>query len=43
VRFENETTCFVKQYDKFSVEGLEGERVPVNGKLTLGENIADAG
>jgi endothelin-converting enzyme len=43
VRFENKTGCFVKQYSQYTVEGLDGERVPVNGKLTLGENIADAG
>jgi endothelin-converting enzyme len=43
VRFENKTDCFVKQYGQYFVEGLDGEKVPVNGKLTLGENIADSG
>lgn len=43
VKFESKTQCFIKQYAQFTVEGLEGEKVPVNGKLTLGENIADAG
>jgi endothelin-converting enzyme len=43
VLFEGKTTCFIKQYSEYYVEGLEGEKVPVNGKLTLGENIADAG
>jgi endothelin-converting enzyme len=42
-RFENQTQCFVKQYGQYSVEGLDGEKVNVNGKLTLGENIADGG
>ena len=42
-RFDNKTQCFIKQYSQFSIEGLEGERVPINGKLTLGENIADSG
>ena len=41
--FENKAQCFIKQYEKYSVEGHDGERVPLNGKLTLGENIADTG
>src|SRR6202000_1959921 len=41
--FDKQAECFIKQYSEFSVEGLDGERVPVNGKLTLGENIADGG
>ena len=43
VRFKNQTSCYVKQYEQYSVEGLEGEKVPVNGQLTLSENIADSG
>jgi endothelin-converting enzyme len=43
-RFEEKTKCFVDQFEKFTVPGLEpGEVLHVNGKLTLGENIADAG
>jgi endothelin-converting enzyme len=43
-QFDKKTQCFVDQYSKFSVPGLDaGEVVHVNGKLTLGENIADAG
>jgi endothelin-converting enzyme len=42
-QFDKQAECFVKQYGQYTVEGLEGEKVPVNGKLTLGENIADAG
>jgi len=41
--FEDKTKCFISQYEKYTVEGLDGERVKLNGKLTLGENIADAG
>jgi endothelin-converting enzyme len=41
--FETRAQCFVDQYSAFSIEGPNGERVHVNGKLTLGENIADAG
>jgi endothelin-converting enzyme len=41
--FDKRTKCFEKQYSKFSVLGPDGESLNVNGKLTLGENIADAG
>jgi endothelin-converting enzyme/putative endopeptidase len=37
--FDQRTSCVVKEYDGF--EALPGVRV--NGKLTLGENIADQG
>jgi len=35
--------CFVEQYGNFSVPGLDGKPLAVNGRQTLGENIADAG
>ncbi len=38
-RFKSRTQCMVEQYDGYEV--LPGVRL--NGKLTLGENIADAG
>ncbi|XP_072385785.1 endothelin-converting enzyme 1 isoform X1 [Diabrotica undecimpunctata] len=38
--FENLTDCFIKQYDNFTIEGIEKH---INGKQTLGENIADNG
>ncbi|CAH1103990.1 unnamed protein product [Psylliodes chrysocephalus] len=38
--FENLTDCFVKQYENFTIPGVEGH---VNGKSTLSENIADNG
>lgn len=41
--FEVRAECFVEQYAKFSVEGPDGNQLHVNGRLTLGENIADAG
>ncbi|KAI1328615.1 peptidase family M13 [Xylariaceae sp. FL0255] len=41
--FEKRAQCFVKQYNDFTVEGPNGETLHVNGRLTLGENIADAG
>jgi endothelin-converting enzyme len=41
--FEKRTDCFVKQFEKYSVPGLDNEPVHINGKLTLGENIADTG
>lgn len=41
--FEERTSCFVDQYSKFTVPGPGSEPIHVNGELTLGENIADAG
>jgi endothelin-converting enzyme len=41
--FESRARCFVEQYSHFNVSAPDGSRVPVNGWLTLGENIADAG
>lgn len=42
--FRERADCFVKQYANFSIPGPGGEgQLHVNGKLTLGENIADAG
>jgi putative endopeptidase len=37
--FETRSDCFVKEYSSFTVAG----GLPVNGKLTLGENTADNG
>lgn len=41
--FKGKAECFVNQYSNFTVEGSDGKPVHVNGRLTLGENIADAG
>ncbi|KAL8851976.1 MAG: hypothetical protein Q9221_003187 [Calogaya cf. arnoldii] len=41
--FKAKTDCFVEQYSNFTISDPEGKTLHVNGKLTLGENIADAG
>lgn len=41
--FKEKAQCFVDQYGDFTVPNPSGEPLHVNGKLTLGENIADAG
>lgn len=43
--FEERAQCFVDQYSNFTVPGPDPDSKPlhVNGRLTLGENIADAG
>jgi endothelin-converting enzyme len=41
--FKSRAECFVNQYSNFTVEGADGKPLHVNGRLTLGENIADAG
>jgi len=41
--FDKKTQCFVDQFNKFTITGNDGKPLHVNGKLTLGENIADAG
>ncbi|KAK4235214.1 hypothetical protein C8A03DRAFT_18009 [Achaetomium macrosporum] len=41
--FEERAECFVDQYSNYTVPGPDGKPLHVNGRLTLGENIADAG
>ncbi|KAL2008312.1 hypothetical protein VTN00DRAFT_8294 [Thermoascus crustaceus] len=41
--FEQRAQCFVDQYSNFTVPGPDDKPLHVNGRLTLGENIADAG
>lgn len=41
--FQDRADCFVEQYHNYSIPGPDGKPLHVNGKLTLGENIADAG
>ena len=41
--FQLRAQCFVEQYERYAVQGLDGKPLHLNGKLTLGENIADAG
>ncbi|KAK3170763.1 hypothetical protein OEA41_002845 [Lepraria neglecta] len=41
--FKDKAQCFIDQYHDFTVPNPNGEPLHVNGRLTLGENIADAG
>lgn len=41
--FEERAQCFIDQYSNFTVPGPGDKPLHVNGRLTLGENIADAG
>ena len=41
--FKEKAQCFIDQYHEFTVPGPNEEILHVNGRLTLGENIADAG
>jgi endothelin-converting enzyme len=41
--FEKRADCFVDEYAKFTAPGPNGTTLHVNGRQTLGENIADAG
>jgi endothelin-converting enzyme len=41
--FNDRAQCFVQQFEKYTIPGLEGRPLNINGKLTLGENIADSG
>ncbi|KIX02232.1 uncharacterized protein Z518_08171 [Rhinocladiella mackenziei CBS 650.93] len=41
--FKERADCFVQQYSNFTIEGSDNKPLHVNGRLTLGENIADAG
>ncbi|KAI0878787.1 peptidase family M13 [Hypoxylon argillaceum] len=41
--FDKRADCFVDQYNNFTIEGNNDKPLHVNGRLTLGENIADAG
>ncbi|KAG0248746.1 hypothetical protein BG011_009965 [Mortierella polycephala] len=41
--FKTRSQCFVDQYGNFTVKDPQGRENHVNGKLTLGENLADNG
>lgn len=43
VAFKDKAQCFIDQYHDFTVPGPDDKPLHVNGRLTLGENIADAG
>ncbi|KAG1513232.1 hypothetical protein G6F46_005430 [Rhizopus delemar] len=42
-QFDEKASCFVKQYGDFTMVDENGKEIHVNGKLTLGENLADNG
>ncbi|ORZ23069.1 hypothetical protein BCR42DRAFT_366532 [Absidia repens] len=42
-QFNEKAQCFIDQYSNFSIQGPDGKEYPVNGKMTLGENLADNG
>lgn len=41
--FKSRSQCFIDQYGNFTVKDPQGRENHVNGKLTLGENLADNG
>ncbi|GAA5809890.1 hypothetical protein MFLAVUS_003305 [Mucor flavus] len=41
--FEQKSQCFIDQYGKFTIDGPNNSKYNVNGKMTLGENLADNG
>jgi endothelin-converting enzyme len=41
--FKEKAECFVKQYANYTIPRPDDKPLHVNGRLTLGENIADAG
>jgi len=41
--FDERKTCLSEQYSKYSVDDGKGGRVHLNGNLTSGENMGDAG
>ncbi|KAF9359958.1 hypothetical protein BGX34_008062 [Mortierella sp. NVP85] len=41
--FQEKSQCFIDQYGNFTVKDPQGRENHVNGKLTLGENLADNG
>ncbi|KAG0056686.1 hypothetical protein BGZ83_003929 [Gryganskiella cystojenkinii] len=41
--FKIKSQCFIDQYGNFTVKDPQGRENHVNGKLTLGENLADNG
>jgi len=41
--FEERAQCIARQYSKYYIIGPDGNKVYVNGNLTNGENIGDAG
>ncbi|KAI8330426.1 hypothetical protein BC941DRAFT_485542 [Chlamydoabsidia padenii] len=42
-QFNEKAQCFIDQYNGFSIDGPDGKKHHINGKMTLGENLADNG
>ncbi|KAI8078789.1 uncharacterized protein BX664DRAFT_362351 [Halteromyces radiatus] len=42
-QFNEKAQCFIDQYNGFNIQGPDGQDHHVNGKMTLGENLADNG
>jgi len=41
--FDERAQCLAKQYSGYAVDDGKGNRIPINGNLTSGENIGDTG
>ncbi|KAI9301251.1 hypothetical protein BJ944DRAFT_187061 [Cunninghamella echinulata] len=41
--FDERAQCFIDQYSNYTIDTNYGEKLHINGKQTLGENIADNG
>lgn len=41
--FEDKSQCFIRQYGNFSIEGADHKQYFIDGKMTIGENLADNG
>jgi len=41
--FNKLTQCYIEQYGNYTIDGANGIKLNINGKLTLGENLADNG
>ncbi|KAJ3011034.1 Endothelin-converting enzyme 1 [Thoreauomyces humboldtii] len=42
-KFEERAQCFRDYFARYSITTPDGTKIPVDGELTLGENIADSG
>jgi len=41
--FNKLTQCYIEQYGNYTVDDTNGKKLNINGKFTLGENLADNG
>ncbi|KAG4106193.1 Metalloproteases [Neocallimastix lanati (nom. inval.)] len=41
--FDKLSQCFIDQYGNYTIEDNKGNKININGQLTLGENLADNG